>query len=217
VAKTLSEWADSLQADVERVGHTHVTKPDDDWLPMCWLESYTGEGIVLGLSWEMFASEESKDRLDEMLYKAAISASAVRAAVLVNAWAIESTDDVEGVQPRDNPKRIELLMLNVLDLDETISRSATIHRHEGSRPTLSEWEEADFVEGRQLNPLRLAMAHIRGMAEDPMGLLDGLARRAAEKGDEEALAAITAARKLAQSDPEYLKMPIAEWFKGRQR
>jgi hypothetical protein len=115
-------------------------------------------------------------------------------------WAVRDDEKTPGVQPKDDPNRIELVMLIYVGGAGDESHTARLFR-EGGKARLSEWEEHRYkgeVGGRFGNAMHLGMAMGADMPES------GIEYCRDNQGDMEALmrpvlnAMVNARAKLAE-------------------
>lgn len=151
---TLADLRKWVQASVRRLGR-QFTRPDDDWLPVLFVQ--TPEGIeILGISPEFFATADKKDALADAL-RDWIRRGAFRYALLLNTHARQMNDEEMKEHIRgsgriaDLPGAVEALVLNVGDAEQEELWMAKIRRREKLPPTLESWEKWEAAEepGRQ--------------------------------------------------------------------
>lgn len=149
---TRDEWVAEIQGMIAHVGSDFA--PDEDWMPMGFLQGADGKDALLALDPEFFSSDALKNRLtDTVLPQTIAELGAIRAALLTSNWVTRVTNDDYGraqfdpetgnphVRPSVHPGRIEALFLLVADSGGCVGYMAEINRTTDATPVLGEWEE----------------------------------------------------------------------------
>jgi hypothetical protein len=146
------------------------TKPDDDWVPIAFLEGPEGQA-TFPLA-DFMENDRAKDLLTEYILPQAITKFRAHTVVIVlSAWQGRTlepgTDWQDRPRPSEDPERKEILMLIEYTRDG-IQRNtvAEIIRYEDSPPTLGEWESwGDDTtlgsDGRFVGPIVAAMKRVK--------------------------------------------------------
>jgi hypothetical protein len=153
------EWAKSA---VVTVGQS-FTEPDDDWMPTALVQN-ADSIVVAGLDPSFFGSTEAKDNLaDEVLPALLRKYEAQRVALVMSSWMVSGkSEDVDmSVRPSENPNRVEVVVVTVIDRDNAGMYVAEILRGK-EPPILGEWDahlaEGDgMIDGRFVEPVRRAL------------------------------------------------------------
>ena len=168
---------------VEDVGK-EMTDPDDDWHSIMLCQSKSGDGIIVAMDPDFFASPAGKDRLaDEVLPKIIRSQGVVAFALVMSTWFL-STDEIARVRgvsldeageevkayqaagglPSGHPLRMEMVLVQGMTSQRAVLDQAIIDRHQGAPPTLRPWQRLTVGEdgftytGRFVESLRQALA-----------------------------------------------------------
>lgn len=146
------------------------TKPDDDWVPIAFLEGPEGQATFPIA--DFMDNDRSKDLLAEFILPQAISKFRAHTVVMVlSAWQgrniPKGVDWQDRPRPSEDPERKEILIL-VEYKREGVTRHtvADIIRHEDSPPTLGEWDnwgdDAKLgADGRFVGPIVAAMKRVK--------------------------------------------------------
>lgn len=166
-------FADFVKESARAIGRD-FTKPDDDWSPALILLK-EGDNIVVALH-ELFRSPETKRLIPEAFKNLFGQVQPELAAMVVSAWQtrILKDDPLAGLSHEMNrvfgvsnhPQREEILMVLVANPERTELWAATITRPkneagEGLPPVLGEWELSEISEGRMVEAVQGAFAHMK--------------------------------------------------------
>lgn len=144
------------------------TEPDDDWVPILFLEDAEGQRATVPIE-HFMVNDQSKDLLAEYIIPQVIEKFEAKIAVMVlSVWRCSPIP--KGVDPDDRPRpsedvnRTEAVML-IEYTSEGVTRSAMapIVRHEDAPPTLEDWI-SDFgqsEDGRFVTPIVKAMKRVK--------------------------------------------------------
>lgn len=146
---TLAEFSRFAQSQVRRLGKT-FRRPDDDWVPVAFLQGPDGGVSIHGLDWSLFRSGETKDAA-AVLLRLLIAAEATRYAVLMNTHVARGGAEEaarvsrEEVRVEHLPGARECLVLVVGDAESEQRWLAEIRRDGRRPPKLGPWQtEGEF-------------------------------------------------------------------------
>jgi hypothetical protein len=144
---TLGDLRSFVQANARRIGRG-FTRPDDDWIMVCFVQSPRGVEVM---PLEMPLDGFGKTALGEALRQANADYGVYRYAVLLNAHGVEdiSEQDLarvrhEEVRVGDMPGAFEQLVLIVGDAEQEEVWRARIERDGRRPPRLGPWERPTF-------------------------------------------------------------------------
>lgn len=150
----------TIQTIVVEIGNS-FTEPEDDWHHVLINESEEGNEIMM-LDGRLFQTTDLKKTL---VYRFLVphlrERGAYRYALVNSAWMLtgspeelsEILQDHEYI--RDNPKRIEAVVIQVVDREQNEMWMAEIKRYKDKPPELGEWNKADkgTLTGLMVDPL----------------------------------------------------------------
>ena len=159
---------DSVAATAAQMPAVAFTEPDDDWVPVLFMEDSEGNQATMPI--EMFMqNEQTKNLLTDMIIPAAIKNFKARTVVMVlSVWRSTLPPDVDW-QDRPTPsedldRREEVMIIEYTAEGVTRSAMAEIIRHENAPPTLAEWDDMGEAslsqEGRFVGPIVAAMKRV---------------------------------------------------------
>lgn len=160
---TTDSFGAEIRDQVVTVGNG-FKQPDDDWLPMLWIETQD-DMVLMPVPLELFDSAAHKDMLVYAIGSILKANKAKRYALLLNGWTIKidrrEGETIEQAQERfhaihdewtghydQHPNRGEVLSLHVGDRQKLETWTCEIQRTAGAPPTLTPWEQASADDGR---------------------------------------------------------------------
>lgn len=158
MSPTFDQFAERVLLQARMVGRT-FTKPDDDWAPVALIDTPRGIGVV-AIDSDYFADYESKRALAELVLPTLVREHKARKLALVtSAWMSFLADRPEArdamtrgkLRPSQDPERIEVVWIIVMDAEVKRAWSAPILRSRRKPPRLGPWtthsDSADRVVG----------------------------------------------------------------------
>lgn len=143
------------------------TEPDDDWVPILFLEDTDGERMTMPIE-QFMTDDRTKDMLAEYIIPSVIEKFQPKVVVMVlSIWRGSpipiGVDIDDRPRPSEDVNRTEgLMIIEYTAKGITRNTLAPIIRHKDSPPTLGEWE--DFPtdgDGRFVTPIVKAMKRVK--------------------------------------------------------
>ena len=160
---------EAVAASAQAMPKDVFNKPDDDWIPVVFLDGPEGTATVP--VYDFMDSDEKKDLLTHSILPAMISQfKATSVVILISAWvSAKATESYEGgggvyIPPSQQPDREERVLI-VEYTREGITRQAwaPILRSETEVPQLGEWDDQATlgVDGRFVAPIVKALKGVK--------------------------------------------------------
>jgi len=168
---TFQEFMDTVRDGVEQVGGQ--LGPEDDWLPMAFLEREDPESTdgvaeltMVGIDPEYMDEEERKEFLGSVVLPSIVEKMKARKyAFLSTAWMAKVGREEDGsvdtsIPPSEHPDRMEVVIITACDREIAEFCYAEIIRTPDHPPMLTPWEtmaRGIEVEGRFIDSVREVM------------------------------------------------------------
>lgn len=161
------EFVSSVQRGVRGVGEGFTT-PDEDWMPVIFVETPKRVSIVL-LPPALLDDHASKAQLAAIMRAIVERFRARKVAVVTSAWMASLDEQTsryvsehgelpdESHQAGNRPDRLEVVHVAVYDAEVAQSWFAEIRRDGVHPPQLAEWQGPVDTRGRLADPIREAL------------------------------------------------------------
>jgi hypothetical protein len=147
-------FAATARRGVELVGES-LTEPDDDWMPVAFVEDDRGKIQVFALA------------VGDPIERSAVLTEIVRErrarkiARVESSWSayVETEAEVRRGVATAHPDRVEVVLVTCIDAERVEGWVAEISRDGTNPPTLGEWEHwpVDTMSGLQIDPIQAAL------------------------------------------------------------